>query len=93
MTAAILHIRDTADRTRAADAIAGGAVGVCAYNGIYTLVGDADDPAVPALAAAAKGRPESQGLALVCPPEHLDEHVELDAPLLRSDDSFARVEE
>ena len=93
MTAAILEIRDTEGRDRAADAIADGALAACAYNGIYTLVGDADDPAVPTRAAAAKGRSESQGLALVCPPEHFDEHVELNAPVLQSDHSLARVQE
>jgi tRNA A37 threonylcarbamoyladenosine synthetase subunit TsaC/SUA5/YrdC len=89
----ILDARDPLERGRAADVVAGGGLVACAYNGIYTLLGDADDPAVPARAAAAKGRPEAQGLALVCPPEHADEHVALDAPVLRSRYSFAAVQE
>jgi tRNA A37 threonylcarbamoyladenosine synthetase subunit TsaC/SUA5/YrdC len=93
MPAAILDIRNPDDRADAAAAIADGAVAACAYNGIYTLVGDADDPRVPGRATAAKGRSESQGLALVCPPEHFDEHVRPDAGTLASNDAFARVQD
>jgi L-threonylcarbamoyladenylate synthase len=64
---------------------------VTAFNGIYALVGDADDPDMVARAATAKGRPEAQGLALVCPPEHLAEHV--DAPRLETVYPLARIEE
>jgi tRNA A37 threonylcarbamoyladenosine synthetase subunit TsaC/SUA5/YrdC len=93
MTAEILSVHEPADRMRAAAVIADGGVVACAFNGIYTLLGDADDPGVPARAAAAKGRPEAQGLALVCPPEHFGEHVWLDAPVLRSAYAFAAVQE
>jgi tRNA A37 threonylcarbamoyladenosine synthetase subunit TsaC/SUA5/YrdC len=92
-TTEILDARDALDRARVADALLGGGVVACAYNGIYTLLGDADDATVPARAAAAKGRPEAQGLALVCPPEHLGEHVALDAPVLRSAYPFDAVQE
>jgi tRNA A37 threonylcarbamoyladenosine synthetase subunit TsaC/SUA5/YrdC len=89
--AAILRIRDSADRSRAVDALERGRLVVTAFNGIYALVGDADDPDVVARAATAKGRPEAQGLALVCPPEHLAEHV--DAPRLGTVYRLARIEE
>jgi tRNA A37 threonylcarbamoyladenosine synthetase subunit TsaC/SUA5/YrdC len=90
-TAAMLNIREPGDRARAAAMIADGGIVVCAFNGIYTLLADADAPAAPARAAAAKGRSEAQGLALVCPPEYFGEHVALDAPLLRSTYRFPRV--
>lgn len=90
-TAEILSIRDAGDRARAAATIVDGGIVVCAFNGIYTLLADADARAAPARAAAAKGRSEAQGLALVCPPEHLAEHVALDAPVLRSAYPLSRV--
>jgi tRNA A37 threonylcarbamoyladenosine synthetase subunit TsaC/SUA5/YrdC len=90
-TAETLSIRDAGDRARAAATIADGGIVICAFNGIYTLLVDADAPAAPARAAAAKGRSETQGLALVCPPEHFDEHVALDAPVLTSAYPFSRV--
>ena len=43
------------------------------------LVGDADHPAVPEKIASAKQRPHAKGLALVCPPELLVEHVLLES--------------
>jgi tRNA A37 threonylcarbamoyladenosine synthetase subunit TsaC/SUA5/YrdC len=56
------------------------------------LLGDADDPSVPAKVAAAKRRPQAKGLALVCPPEFLGEHVNLQTPALGEDDRLARVQ-
>ncbi len=91
--AAILRIRDSADRRRAVDALERGRLVVAPFNGIYTLVGDADDPDIVARAATAKGRPEVQGLALVCPPEHFAEHVDVEAPQLETAYPFARIEE
>jgi tRNA A37 threonylcarbamoyladenosine synthetase subunit TsaC/SUA5/YrdC len=90
-TADTLSIRNPGDRARAAATIADGGIVVCAFNGIYTLLVDADEPAAPARAAAAKGRSETQGLALVCAPEYFAEHVALDAPVLRSAYPFSRV--
>jgi tRNA A37 threonylcarbamoyladenosine synthetase subunit TsaC/SUA5/YrdC len=90
-TAETLSIRDAGDRVRAAARIADGGIVVCAFNGIYTLLADADAPAAPARAAAAKGRSETQGLALVCPPEYFGEHVALDAPVLRSAYPFSQI--
>jgi L-threonylcarbamoyladenylate synthase len=88
----VLNIREPADRAKAVDVLVAGAIVVGAFNGIYALLGDADDPAVPARAAAVKGRPEAQGLALVCPPEHLGEHVALEAPVLQTAYPFDRVQ-
>jgi tRNA A37 threonylcarbamoyladenosine synthetase subunit TsaC/SUA5/YrdC len=90
-TAEALSIRDAGDRARAAATIADGGIVVCAFNGIYTLLVDADAPAAPARATAAKGRSETQGLALVCPPEYFAEHVALDAPVLRSAYRFSQI--
>jgi tRNA A37 threonylcarbamoyladenosine synthetase subunit TsaC/SUA5/YrdC len=56
------------------------------------LLGDADDPSVAAKVASAKRRPQAKGLALVCPPEFLGEHVNLDTPPLDEDDRFVRVQ-
>ena len=63
---------------RAADALTAGEIVVIPFNGIFVLAGDADDPAVPAKIAVAKQRPYAKGVALVCPPELLDEHVALE---------------
>ena len=60
---------------RAADALAAGELVVFPFNGIFVIVGDADDPAVPEKIAIAKQRPKAKGVALVCPPEALSEHV------------------
>jgi tRNA A37 threonylcarbamoyladenosine synthetase subunit TsaC/SUA5/YrdC len=77
-----LRIRNAADRADAADALAAGEVAIVAFNGIFTLLGGADDPAVPVRVAAAKERPREKGVALVCPPEFLGEHAAPNAPAL-----------
>jgi hypothetical protein len=46
------------------------------------LLGDADDPSAASEVAAAKGRPQAKGVALVCPRELLGEHVNLQTPAL-----------
>jgi tRNA A37 threonylcarbamoyladenosine synthetase subunit TsaC/SUA5/YrdC len=73
-------------------ALLAGEVIVTAFNGIFVLVGDADDPAMPEKIAIVKDRPHAKGVALVCPPEFLGEHVALEAPLLRSTYPLARVQ-
>jgi L-threonylcarbamoyladenylate synthase len=88
----ILQVSDPAARAEAADALAAGEIVVSAYNGIFVLLGDADDPTVPEKIAAAKGRPRAKGVALVCPPELLPEHVALDAPVLQTTYSFESIE-
>jgi L-threonylcarbamoyladenylate synthase len=70
---------DPAARADAADRLAAGETIIIPFNGIFVLVGDADDPAVPEKIAAAKQRPQAKGVALVCPPEFLGEHVATDA--------------
>ena len=82
MAARILSLENARDRGYAADLIASGEVVVCAFNGIFTLLGDADDPAVADKAAEAKQRPQAKGVALVCPPEFFGEHVVTDATML-----------
>jgi tRNA A37 threonylcarbamoyladenosine synthetase subunit TsaC/SUA5/YrdC len=76
------QIADPAYLDLAAEQIAGGAIVVAAFNGIFVLLGDADDPGVAAKIAAVKGRTRDQGPALVCPPEHLHEHVDTNAAAL-----------
>jgi tRNA A37 threonylcarbamoyladenosine synthetase subunit TsaC/SUA5/YrdC len=56
------------------------------------LLGDADDPSVPNKVAWAKRRPQAKGVALVCPPELLGEHVNLEARALGEHDPLARVQ-
>ncbi len=88
----MLHLSSSDDRARAADALAASEIAVLAFNGIFTHVGVADDAAVPERIAAAKQRPHAKGVALVCPPEFLGEHVDVDAPILRSTYAFARIQ-
>ena len=69
---------------QAAEALAAGEIVVLPFNGIFILVGDADDPAVSEKIAIVKQRPLSKGAALVCPPEFLGEHVPMDGPPRRA---------
>ena len=66
--AEVAQMAEPAARARAADALAAGEIVAIPFNGIFVLVGDADDPAVPAKIAVAKQRPATKGVALVCPP-------------------------
>jgi L-threonylcarbamoyladenylate synthase len=75
------QMAEPAARAQAADALAAGEIVVIPFNGIFVLAGDADDPAVPEKIAAAKQRPQAKGVALVCPPEFLPEHVSLEGPV------------
>ncbi len=88
----VLQLTDSTHRSRAVDALIDGQIIVLAFNGIFVLVGDADDPRVPEKIAAAKGRPQAKGVALVCPPEFLAEHVALDDPLMRSTYLFDKIQ-
>jgi L-threonylcarbamoyladenylate synthase len=81
-TAEILELEERRDRSRAVENLRRGEVIASAFNGIFVLLGDADEPAVPGKVAAAKGRSQAKGLALVCPPEFLDEHVDLESRVL-----------
>jgi tRNA A37 threonylcarbamoyladenosine synthetase subunit TsaC/SUA5/YrdC len=76
----VIQVGEPRAVARAADAVATGEIVVIPFNGIFVLVGDADDPAVPDKIAVAKQRPQSKGVALVCPPELLHEHVVLEGP-------------
>jgi L-threonylcarbamoyladenylate synthase len=71
----VLDAREPGAVSQAADALAAGEIVVFPFNGIFVLVGDADDPGVPGQIAHAKQRPAAKGVALVCPPELLGEHV------------------
>ena len=89
----MLHLGEPADRVRAVQQLLGGQLIASAFNGIYVLLGDADDPSVPAKVASAKRRPQAKGLALVCPPELLGEHVDLQTPAaLGQADRLAQVQ-
>jgi L-threonylcarbamoyladenylate synthase len=74
-----MEVREPGAISRAADALARGEIVAFPFNGIFVIVGDADDPAVPDKIAIAKQRPQAKGVALVCPPEGLAEHVAPDA--------------
>lgn len=89
--ARMLQLTDAAHRAEAVDALVRGEIIVTAFNGIFVLAGDADDPSVPGRVAVAKQRPEAKGLALVCPPELLGEHVALDPAALRTTDPLAQI--
>lgn len=89
----ILRLREPEHRSRGVQALLHGQIMVVAFNGIFVLAGDADDPAVPKKIAAAKGRSQAKGVALVCPPEFLAEHVVLNTPPLSSLYSLERIQE
>ena len=72
------EVHDREARAEAAALLAAGDVIVIPFNGIYVLAGDADNPAVAEKIALAKNRPQAKGVALVCPPEFLAEHVATD---------------
>ena len=78
--AEVAQATEPAARVQAAEALAAGEIVVLPFNGIFVLVGDADDPAVTEKVASVKQRPLSKGAALVCPPEFLAEHVAVDDP-------------
>jgi tRNA A37 threonylcarbamoyladenosine synthetase subunit TsaC/SUA5/YrdC len=80
------------DRVRAVEQLLCGELIASGFNGIYVLLGDADDPSVPDKVAWAKRRPQAKGVALVCPPEFLGEHVNLQTPPLRELYPLARVQ-
>lgn len=88
----ILQLTEPAHRAQAVDALIDGHIIITAFNGIYVLVGDADDPTVPQKIATAKQRPQSKGVALVCPPEFLAEHVALYARVLQTVYPFAQLQ-
>ena len=77
--AEVAQVTEPAARVQAAEALVAGEMVVLPFNGIFVLVGDADDPAVSEKIAIVKQRPLSKGAALVCPPEFLGEHVAVDA--------------
>lgn len=75
----------------AAAQIAHGEIIVMSFNGIFVIVGDADNPEIPDKIAAAKGRPKVKGVALVCPPEYLAEQIDRDAAPLREHHALAQI--
>jgi len=81
-----VQLSDPKARLGAVEQLLSGEIIATAFNGIFALVGDADDPRVPRKLAAAKGRPRAKGVALICPPESLREHV------AQSDHPLATVE-
>jgi tRNA A37 threonylcarbamoyladenosine synthetase subunit TsaC/SUA5/YrdC len=91
-TSQILHLDEPADRVRAVQQLLDGQLIASGFNGIYVLVGDADDPSVPAKVTRAKRRPQAKGLALVCPPEFLGEHVNPAPPALGGPVPLARLQ-
>ena len=91
-TSEILQLGEHADRVRAVEQLLRGELIASGFNGIYVLLGDADDPSVPAKVASAKQRPQAKGVALVCPPELLGEHVNLQTRALGQDYPLARVQ-
>src|ERR687885_462931 len=88
----ILRLGEHADRVRAVEHLLRGDIIASAFNGIFVLLGDADDSRVPERVAAVKGRPQAKGVALVCPPEWFGEHVDVRSPILRETYPFDRVQ-
>ncbi len=74
-----LSITDPASIQLAAERIADGEIVIAGFNGIFVILGDADRPDVADKITVVKNRPHSKTVALVCPPEYLAEHVDLQA--------------
>ena len=91
-TSEILDLREHGDRVRAVEQLIRGEIIASGFNGIFVLLGDADEPSVPDKVAAAKGRPQAKGVALVCAPEFLGEHVDRETRALRYDYPLERVQ-
>jgi tRNA A37 threonylcarbamoyladenosine synthetase subunit TsaC/SUA5/YrdC len=87
-----VQLSEHGDRIRAVERLIGGEIIACGFNGIFVLLGDADDPWVPEKVAAAKRRSQAKGVALVCPPEFLGEHVDLETRALRETYPLERVQ-
>ena len=73
----LLQHANRADLDRVAELIAQGEIVAFGFNGIFAFLGDADQPVAARRMAAAKGQADDKPLALVCPPECLDEFVDL----------------
>lgn len=61
---------------KTAEVIAQGGITVVAFNGVYGIFGDADNPLATEKIHEAKDRPIDKKLILVSDPNHLDEHVD-----------------
>lgn len=87
-----LQLAEPAHRARAVEVLLHGQIIVTAFNGLFVLVGDADDPTVLPQLATAKQRPRAKGGALVCPPEFVAEHSLPPAQLRHLADPFAPIQ-
>ena len=74
-----LPIADPGSIQLAAERIANGELVITGFNGIFVIVGDADQSDAADKITVVKNRPHSKTVALVCPPEYLAEHVDLHA--------------
>src|SRR3712207_58680 len=82
-TTQLLDNRNVAHLDQAAELLARGEIIAFGFNGFFVFVGDADRPSAARQIALAKRQPFDKPLALSCPPEYLEEFVDLDAPLFR----------
>lgn len=89
--AEVVKLTEPTALAAAADALAAGDIIVIPFNGIFVLAGDADDPGVPDKIAVAKERPQAKGVALVCAPELLAEHVSPE-PLVLTSGTLSQVQ-
>jgi hypothetical protein len=83
-------LRDRAHRAEAVDALIDGQIIVTAFNGIFVLVGDAEEQSAESRCRERAAR--AKGVALVCPPEFLAEHVALNSLVLQTTSPLARIE-
>ncbi|NJL05725.1 MAG: hypothetical protein HC911_12645 [Chloroflexaceae bacterium] len=77
----------------AAEYLAHGAIIIAGFNGVFGLFGDADSPEAAARIFQAKQCPQEKGLILVCPPEYLEEFVDLHAIARQSWYTLAQVQQ
>ena len=67
---------------RAAELIAQGEIVAFGFNSVFAFIGDADQEMAAVRMAHAKGQSVDKTLALVCPPECLDEFVDVPSPMV-----------
>jgi L-threonylcarbamoyladenylate synthase len=87
-----LDNRNFAHLDQAAELLAQGEIIAFGFNGFFVFIGDADRPSAARRIALAKRQPFDKPLALSCPPEYLEEFVDLEAPVFRRH-PFERVQQ
>jgi L-threonylcarbamoyladenylate synthase len=86
-----LKTRDIEHLKYAAELIASGEIVAFEFYGAFAFLGDADQEQAAHKIFRAKNRPLSQTLSLVCPPEYLHEHVNIE--VIARSHSFEKIKQ